>query len=153
MYHKTGKWGEGSNSPLTLSAHRSICSFSQAYPESKTGWTERRRNSTHNCQKSWCPCFSSKTPWCMSSFTVCVLIWLHDIISLFLHQQLQHSRQCTNAKQRFILGQIPARGARASWVHHCRTHGSSARLCRETLCYLAYLSTISDGPAPNRSSS
>lgn len=77
-------------------------------------------------------------------------VWYH--LSLIL-QQLQHACECTNAKQRFILGQTPARGARASWVHHCRTHGSGARLCSEALCCLAYFSTISNGPVPKRSSS
>lgn len=78
-------------------------------------------------------------------------LWVYGIISLPL--QFEHARECTNAKQRFVLGQIPARGARASWVHHGRTHGSGARLCSEVLCYLAYFSTISNGPVPNRSSS
>lgn len=96
-------------------------------------------------------------PWYMSflllTFWLAHLfcLWVYGIISLPL--QFEHVRECTNAKQRFMLGQIPARGARASWVHHCRTHGSGARLCSEVLCYLAYFSTISNGPVPNRSSS
>lgn len=118
----------------------------------KTELTWRKRNWNRNCQNSWCPHFSSKTAWRIHFFTVCVMTLLHDIISLVLFQQLQHATESANAKQRFILGQIPAKGARASWVHHYRTHGSCARLCRETLCYLAYFSIISDGPAPNRSS-
>ena len=83
----------------------------------------------------------------------CLPFWLGYVSSLFLLQQLLQAWECPNAKQRFILGQIAARGARASWVHHCRTHRSGARLCSEALCYLAYFSSISNGPLPNRSSS
>lgn len=79
--------------------------------------------------------------------------FLPRVSSLFLLQQLLQAWECPNAKQRFIMGQIPARGARASWVHHCRTHGSGARFRSGALCYLAYFSSISNGPVPNRSSS
>lgn len=51
MYHETGNCVEGSYSPLTPSAHCSIHNLSQAYPGSKTRWTERKRNKSQNSLK------------------------------------------------------------------------------------------------------
>lgn len=95
------------------------------------------------------------------SFFYCLLfdsvtlffVWESMVYTLSSFSNNSSMLACANAKQIFILGQIPARGARASRVHHCRTHGSGARLCSEALCYLAYFSTITNGPVPNRSSS
>lgn len=90
---------------------------------------------------------------CLLSDSVSVFVWERILSSLSSSANNSSMLQCANAKQSFILGQIPARGARASRVHHCRTQGSGARLRRAALCYLAYFSTISNGPGPNRSSS
>lgn len=61
-------------------------------------------------------------------------------------------RECLRV-ERFIPRQTPASGARRSSVHHCRTYSFGARLCSKVLCYLAYFSSISNGPLPNWSSS
>lgn len=61
-------------------------------------------------------------------------------------------RECLRV-ERFIPRQTPASGARRNPVHHCRTYSFGARLCSNVLCYLAYFSSISNGPLPNWSSS
>lgn len=156
MYHKTGNCEEGSNSPLTSSAH---CISLKLIRDRRPGGQRGRGTKPKTVRTVGVHVSLQRHSmirvlfYCLLFDSVTLFAWESMLSSLFLLQQLQHATECANAKQRFMLGQIPARGARASWVHHCRTHTSGARLCSEALCYLAYFSTISNGPVPNRSSS
>lgn len=163
MYHETGNCEGASNSPLTHSAHCNIHNLSSLFwIHHQVDGKEKKLNSKHS--EGITRTVGVHFPlqrlsmihvlfYCLLFDSVPFFVWESMVSSLSPASRNSSMLECPNAKQRFTLGQILARGAKASRVHHCRTHGSGARLCSKALCYLAYFSTISNGLVPNRSSS
>lgn len=132
MYYNSRNNEEGSKSPLTPRAQPSIHNLSQAYPGLKIRLKKRAKFKaiSRTCQRCWRPFFSAVALCDACPSLVCTFCLIRSL-------PLYSTPYPPIPKRSFMLAQIPARGVRVNRVYHCRTCGSTARLCCKALYSLA----------------